>query len=342
MCHFPGGLHLHIMDTYQRRSLSDVRAFSVLRLLLTIMAVIAIAACSDEGDASTTTDSEEPLQVVTTTNIVADWARNVGGDRIAVMSLLPAGSDPHTYQPGARDVARIADSNLVLTIGLNLEDNWLQNLIENASVDESRIVILGDTINPIAFEESGAPQEEEEGEEHGPYDPHFWFDPNRVANAVTTIAEHLADIDPAGAKTYRVNAAAYATQLDELHTWTLERMGAVPANKRVLVTSHDSLSYFAVVYGFEVIGTVIVGGGTDIEPSAEHVGELAEIVKEHGVPAVFGESTVTERIARTIAEETGAQFVPLYSGSLGPEGSGAETHIGMVRTNVNLIIDALS
>ena len=120
--------------------------------------------------------------------------------------------------------------------------------------------------------------------------------------------------------TYNANAAAYAAQLDELHAWTIEQLSVLPNDDRILVTSHDSLSYFAVVYGFEVVGTVIPGGATEAEPSAELIAELSEVVEDEGVKAVFGESTVTERIARAIAEETDAEFVSLYSGSLGPAG----------------------
>ena len=346
------------MQALRKVAVNPVRALSLVTLILGLGLLMAIAACSNnEGDSDgSDSDGASTLKVVTTTNIVADWVQNVGGDHVEVNSLLPVGGDPHTYQPGARDVARMVDADLVLTIGLNLEGNWLRELIQNASADESRITTLGEGIDAIEFAETGGHhgeeedhEEEEEADEegeaeddHGPLDPHFWFDPSRVKIAVNDIAERLASLDPANADTYNANATAYGEELDELHAWTIEQLSVLPNDDRILVTSHDSLSYFAVVYGFEVVGTVIPGGATEAEPSAELIAELSEVVEHEGVKAVFGESTVTERIARAIAEETGAEFVSLYSGSLGPQGSGADTHIGMIRTNVKLIVNALS
>ncbi len=180
-----------------------------------------------------------------------------------------------------------------------------------------------------------------EGHDHGPLDPHFWFDPIRVKVAVNEVAARLSAIDPEGAETYLRNAAEYGEQLDELHAWVQEQVSAVAPERRLLVTSHDSFSYLAALYGFEVVGLVIPSLATHVEPSAEHIVDVVEVVREHDIPAVFGETTVSERLAQTIANETGAELVRLYSGSLGPEGSGADTYLGMVRTNVERIVEAL-
>ncbi len=176
---------------------------------------------------------------------------------------------------------------------------------------------------------------------HGTLDPHFWFDPVRVKIAVNEIAAQLSILNPGNADTYYLNAAAYREELDELHAWIQEQVAMVPPERRLLVTSHDSLSYLAMAYGFEVVGLVIPSLSTDLEPSADHLVELIEVVREHDVPAVFGETTVSERLARTVASETGAELVQLYSGSMGVEGSGADTYLGMVRTNVERIVEAL-
>jgi ABC-type Zn uptake system ZnuABC Zn-binding protein ZnuA len=442
-------------------------------LLVAIAMLAAVAACSDdESDAPAVepaaqetpaaaqaqaqaepAESAEPLRVVTTTSIVADWVANIGGDHVDVFSIVPVGADPHAFQPGAQDVAKIADADLVLSIGLGLEESWLLELLENAAQDPDAIVELGEVIEPIEFaashaeevemiegishvvheveegeidaatgleeitelldaaeaaeaaeegedheeDEDHAEEEEaeeegddhaeeeddhageeelhemvreiiaevdagtmdaeeaieeiehlaEEGEEgheghgHGIHDPHFWFDPIRVQVVVSDIADRLSALDPDRADAYRANADAYNAQLDELHAWTEEQIGGIPADRRLLVTSHDSLGYFADRYGFEVIGTVIPGGSTDVEPSAEDLIELTEEIAKYDVPAVFGETTVSERLAASIAAESGAALVQLYSGSLGTDGSGAETFIGMVRTNVERIADAL-
>ncbi len=489
------------MMTSKNRYLISRAAKSVL-LALALVLMAALAACSDDSGTAVATPktvatpkveptvatSEEPepegrdLLVVTTTNIVADWVENIAGDNVEVFSLLPVGADPHGYQPGARDVARVADADLVLSVGLGLEESWLRELLQNAARDPSTIVELGELIDPIEFgethiedvellegvahaieeveageispeealeeirellealeegehhgdegaedeghmdeeagdeghmdeeagdedhmdedegedhaeadEDEGDDHGDEEGEEeheeehgdelvemveavleefdeghigadeavevlealshegeeeheghgHGIHDPHFWFDPIRVKLAVDDIAERLSALDPDRRDTYVANASAYGAELDELHTWTQQQLAGVPQANRLLVTSHDSLGYFANLYDFEVIG-VILSITTEAEPSPEDLAHLVEEVREYQVPAVFGETTVSDRLAQAVAAESGAEFVRLYSGSLGGDGSGAATYIGMVRANVERIAEALN
>ncbi len=420
-------------------------AIALTLVLAGLLAIGVVAGCSG-GNEPDGGDGSAVVQVVTTTSFIADWAQNVGGDRVEVFSLVPTGADPHGFQPGARDVAKIADADIVFSVGLGLEASWLTELLENAARDPSTIIELGDAIEPIEFaeshreevellehigeaiheveegeltaeeafaeikeliatfeeeeeghgeedgeEEDHAEEEEDHGEEesedhgeeeevaemviaiiaqaesgamdleeaieeiehlvsgeeegheghgHGLEDPHFWFDPLRVKLAVNDIAARLSVLDPDGADGYGATASEYNSQLDELDAWTLEQIAAVPDSQRLLVTSHDSFGYFANRYGFEVVG-VILSTTTEIEPSAEHLTELVEVVEKYNVPAVFGEATVSERLATSIAEESGAELVRLYSGSLGAEGSGAETYLDMVRTNVERIVEAL-
>ena len=406
--------------------------------LLALALLFALAGCSDDGggaatqtaspaaaaaESADTTAATPAVSVVTTTNIVADWVENIGGDHVEVFSLVPTGADPHAFQPGARDVAKIADADLVLSIGLGLEESWLKELLQNAARDPSTIVELGEIVGPIEFAEShaeeveliealshvvheveegeinpGAALEEikellessegeEEGEDHededelsamalaiveevedggmeagdaieaiealtsegedehqghghGIEDPHFWFDPLRVKLVVNDVTARLSALDPGRSDVYRANASAYNARLDELHAWTERQVSAVPEDRRLLVTSHDSLGYFANLYGFEVIG-VVLSITTEVEPSPEDLADLVEGARENGVPAVFGETTVSERLAGAVATESGAKLVRLYSGSLGPGGSDAETYVDMVRTNVERIVEAL-
>ena len=390
--------------------------------LVTLALLLALAACSNDDAARTAaTSPATSVRVVTTTNIMADWVENVGGDHVDVFSVVPVGADPHGFQPGARDVSRIADADLVLSVGLGLEGSWLKELLQNAARDPSTIVEIGEMVDPIEFAETHAgeveileeinhavheveegeisPEEgleeikglieafEEEGEDHGEEgelpamvlaiveqvedgqmeagdaieaiedltsededehaghghgteDPHFWFDPLRVKIVVDEITTRLAALDPDRADVYRANASAYSAQLDELHSWTETQVEAVPEDRRLLVTSHDSLGYFANLYGFEVIGAIL-SITTEVEPSAVSLADLVETVRDYGVPAVFGETTVSERLATSLATEAGAELVRLYSGSLGQEGSGAETYVEMVRTNVSRITEAL-
>ena len=434
-------------------------------IIIGVVLMLSIAACSsddDDSEPAQTTQSQTspappaappaapadkpPIEVVTTSNIVADWVANVGGDGVEVFSLLPVGGDPHTFQPGARDVARITDADVVLSIGLGMEGGWLHDLLENAAADPEAIVETGEIVDPIEFaeghadevelleeishvvheveegeidanegleeikevlvameagededhegegeeeekdEDHEADEEEEEdhheGEEelpvmvmeiieqvetgemkaedaieaieglteegedehadhgHGLEDPHYWFDPVRVKLVVNDIAARLSVLDPDRGDMFRANAEAYNAKLDELHSWTEEQVSAVPEENRLLVTSHDSFGYFANLYGFEVVG-VVLSITTDVEPSAGDLADLVEEVKEEGVPVVFGETTVSERLASAVAKESGAELVRLYSGSLGPDGSGAETYIGMVRINVERIVEGL-
>ena len=394
--------------------------------LLTLALLLAASACTgDAGGAPSpgASGAAPALSVVTTTDIMADWVKNIGGEHVDVFSIVPTGADPHAFQPGAQDVVKVAEADLVLGIGLGLEESWLRELLQNAAQDPLTIVELGDIIDPIEFAAShagevaileaivhavheaeegeisaeaaleeikellagaeGGEEAAEHGEEdeladavsaivsrteagdlevgdaleaiedltsegedkheghgHGVNDPHFWFDPLRVQLAVNDISTRLSALDPERSAAYAANAAAYNARLDELHAWTEEQVSTVPEERRLLVTSHDSLGYFANLYGFEVVG-VILSTTTEVEPSAVGLARLVDAVTANGAPAVFGETTVSERLAQTVATESGARLVRLYSGSLGPEGSGAETYIGMVRTNISRIAEAL-
>ena len=177
---------------------------------------------------------------------------------------------------------------------------------------------------------------------HGPLDPHFWFDPNRVKIAVNDIAARLSALDPENIGVYIENALEYGRQLDELHAWIQEQVAAVPPERRLLVTSHDTFAYFADVYGFEVIGALIPSLAPDVEPSAEHLAELVEVLREHNAPAVFSETTVSNKLPEALARETGASLFHLYADSLGERGSPAGTYLGMMRANVEVLVEALN
>jgi ABC-type Zn uptake system ZnuABC Zn-binding protein ZnuA len=240
------------------------------------------------------------------------------------------------------DMMYVADPNSGHVLGVHLthmeiEEEW------HVGGAPSSLAFVGIAGSGDAHEddEHGHEEDGHAHHHHGPHDPHFWFDPIRVTAAVNAIADRLAAIDPANADAYMQNAVEYGQELDELHAWTQEQVSTVPPERRLLVTSHDSLSYFAAAYGFEIVGLVIPSLATHVEPSAEHIAGLVDVIREHNVPALFGETTVSDKLAQAVARETGATLVQLYSGSLGPEGSGADTYLGMVRTNVERIVEAL-
>lgn len=337
-------------------------------LVALMLAALACAGAApaepaDAGGADSSADDK--LTVVTTLNIVADWAAMVGGDRVEVTPLLPADTDPHTYKPGAQDISKVADADLVITVGQGLEDQWINDLVVNVAKDPDSIVALDQYIDLLEYEESDHDREDDDhghmhshdGEadhqhghdhgdqghdhDHGPLDPHFWFDPLRVKDAVHGIEHSLADADPAGGAQYEANAHAYAAEIDALHAWIEEQVQAVPHERRLLVSSHDSLRYFAHRYGFKVVGSVKPPSGQE-EPTAQELAELADQIEEEGVPAIFSEDVFSPRLSQRIAEETGIKVVSaLRTSSLGEPGSPAGTYLGFMRYNVRVIVEAL-
>ena len=348
----------------------------------------------------------EPLPIVATSNIVGEWVSIVGGDRVDVLNLVPRGVDPHGYQPGARDIARVADAEIVFAVGLSLEQEWLEDLIENAAADHEVVIELGQRIDPLEFsfvveddhaeedegmvvkseahgdededaeldegeehhddededvegdEAEGHGDEDEDGDhaqdqveihheddghDHGALDPHFWFDPERVIIAVRQVAKELREIDPDSTDYYNANRDEYIAKLAELDGWITDNVSAIDDHDRILVTTHDSFGYFAAKFGFEVAGVIIPGGGTELERSPQELAELVHEVEEAGASVVFAEAQLSDRLASTLAREAGIKIVGgLYTGSLGEDGSGAETYVDMMRTNVSIIVDALA
>ncbi len=266
------------------------------------------------------------------------------GELLETMELVGPGDAGHPAFIVVGEWLYVSDPNSGHVLAVHLEEMEIEEEWEVGGAPSS-LAFVGVTDSGGAPDEGHDEHEEDEHghdeHDHGPLDPHFWFDPIRVKVAVNEVAARLSAIDPDGAETYLRNAAEYGEQLDELHAWVQEQVSAVEPERRLLVTSHDSFSYLAELYGFGVVGLVIPSLATHVEPSAEHIVDVVEVVREHDIPAVFGETTVSERLAQTIANETGAELVRLYSGSLGPEGSGADTYLGMVRTNVERIVEAL-
>lgn len=274
--------------------------------------------------------ADGPLTVAATTGIVADLVRQVGGQRVAVVTILPANADPHDFEPAPEDVVAIADADVVVTYGLRL-DEWSGDLVASSGTD-GRVVIVTDGVQTLSSDE----EEFEEG------DPHAWFDPTRVQIMVDNIAADLSEIDPDGADTYRARADAYKGHLAALDAAIQERVALIPPERRKLVTNHDALGYFADRYGFVVVGTVIPSLDTRAEASARDVAALVDLIEREGVPAIFAENTTSPGLAEELAAQAGVQIVDnLYTDSLGEPGSGAETYLGLMQTDTMLIVDAL-
>ena len=277
------------------------------------------------GCASPATTGSPALTVVTTTTVFADIVRNVGGDRVAVRSIIPPGVGPEDYEPKPDDAKALQGVDLVVSNGVGLDD-FLDRLVGTNASDTAARLVLGDGIPTIDVD--------------GEPNPHFWLDPSLVRRYyVPAIAAKLTSIDPAGANVYAANADAYATSLMTLDDELVADVGTIPAADRKLVTFHDAFPYLARHFGFDVVGVILPNPGQ--EPSAGELASLVETVRAAGVRAVFSESQFSPALARTLASEAGISEVvtTLYTDALGP--APADTYVGLMRWDLDHIAAAL-
>lgn len=330
-----------------------------------IVLLLVLAGCSESEAAPVGTGTESgvlalpavqaagldgrPLRVVATTSMIGDVLARVGGEAIELTTLMALGQDPHSYQPGAGELTAVAEADVLFVNGWDLEENLAQTLETIAG--ETLIVPISAGIEPLAFGGHADEAEEahedgvEEEDDHAGADPHVWLDVANVQQWARNAAQVLGELDPANAAVYTANAAAYDAELAALDEALRAELAAIPAERRALVTNHESLNYFAQAYGFETLGTVIPAASTLAEPSARDLAELIALMDEHNVCTIFAETTVSEALAQTVAAElAGCAAVavrPLYTGSLGPAGSGADSYAGMMRANVAEIVAGL-
>jgi ABC-type Zn uptake system ZnuABC Zn-binding protein ZnuA len=225
----------------------------------------------------------------------------------------------------------LSAASLIFEHGLGLEA-WLDRAYA-ASQSKARRVILSTGIEPRLGDEPG---------HRGEPDPHVWFDPNLVMVMVGNIRDALTETDPAGSDVYAANAERYLAHLRDLDTWIVEVVSTVPIRQRSLVTTHDTLAYFAQRYGFQVIGVVIPSLATDVEPSAQQIALLVTQIRSARVPAIFPENISDDRLMRRVASEANVRVGPeLYTDALGQTGSRGETYLAMMRYNVASIMTAL-
>jgi zinc/manganese transport system substrate-binding protein len=316
--------------------------------LLLLATALAAVGCGDSDPQAGTGGSE--TAVVATTTIAADLVRNVGGDRVHVDSLVPAGADPHGHEPRPSDAVAIAEAELVVKSGGDL-DEWLDDLIESAGGEATEVTLL-DSVETIegghaheedeahADEEDEAQADEARDEE---VDPHWWQHPRNAILAVEAIRDALIEADPDGREAYERNASAYRSKLRALDDEIERCMQRVPHEKRKLVTTHDALGYFAERYDVEVIGSVIPSLSTQAQPSAGDVEALVEQIEDEGVEAIFPEAAVSQRLERAISRESGAEVgAELWTDSLGGDESGAETYLDAMRANAGALAEGMS
>jgi zinc/manganese transport system substrate-binding protein len=300
------------------------------------------------------------LKVVASFSILADWAKQVGGDHVDVASIVPADGDAHTFDPNPSTVASIADADVIFTIGPSF-DGWMDDVIASSGTDATVVAMMealdvheprhaghddhadDDHDDDHADDEHAEGSTVDDGHDHGDDDPHIWGDAMLAAAAADVIGATLAEADPGNADAYAANTDAYVAELEELDGWIHEQVGSIPQENRKIVTSHDTLRYYAAAYGFEIIGTALGSLSTESgDPSAGDIAALVGQIEEAGVPAIFAENVMNPNLMQAIADEAGVELAPpLYSDALsGPDGDAA-TYIDLMRANTSIIVTAL-
>ncbi len=362
--------------------MSRVTSLATVALLLVVSACAATegAGSTDDGDGATTTPPEETrVQVVVTTSILGDIVGQVLAPAAAtdIEVLLPPGADPHGYAPSAADALALREADVVYAIGLGLEEA-LDDALAAAEEDGVRVVELGELVDPLPYDdrlsdlhgdhedhageddhdhddehadegehadedEHAGEKDGDEGHAHeGGLDPHVWLDPLRAAQLGQEVAAVHAEVAPADAEAVQAAADALTERLTALDAELAELVATIPADRRQLVTNHEALGYLAARYDLDVIATVLPGTSADVDVTAGAFTELVQLLRDTGVPAVFAETTSSDRLAQALASEVeGVRVVELYTDSLGEPGSGADSIEGMLRVDVERIVDAL-
>lgn len=272
------------------------------------------------------TAARADLKVASLSTITTDLARQVGGSNVSVSGIIKPGIDPHEFEPTPGDVKTVADADLVLYTGKGLE-GYLTKLEEGAG-GSNKFVNLGKDIPSLTMTEDGKSVE----------DPHWWHSVANMKLATRVVAEAFEKADRSHAESYRKNESAYLSSLDELQRWIRVKLTELPRERRKLVTSHDSLGYFAHDYGFTIYP--VKGISTSEDPSSQHVKEIIGVIKNQGVKAVFFETIENPRAVTQISSESGTQTGgTLYSDGLGE--TEASTYESMMRHNVETIVDGL-
>jgi zinc/manganese transport system substrate-binding protein len=292
------------------------------------LAVLAGAGCgSDDGGAS----DEGRLQVVATSSIVADLTEEVGGDRVAVTTLVGRDQDAHAFEPTPGESVALSEGDLVVENGLGFEP-WLDDLYDASDSDAPRVVLA----------EGVTPRTVEEGDDEE-IDPHIWHSVPNAEIMVQNLRDALVAADPDGTGVYGPRADAYLRRLDELDAEVRRSIASIPSDRRVLVTSHDTFGYYADEYGLEVLGSGLGSVTTEAsDPSAADVAQLVRDIRAADVPAIFAENIASSDLLERVAKEAGVTLAPpLYTDALGPEVSDGATYVEMIRHNTRVIADAL-
>ena len=299
---------------------------SVLVGLVTGLAALTMAACA--GGNQTLPSANTTLDVVATTTVFADLVEQVGGEDVSVTSLVPKGGEVHTFDPSPSDLRAVADADLIVMNGLGLDD-WLRAVIEDSGATAPIVELATDLpgVEYLADEADG-----------GAVNPHLWLNVDYAMRYVERIIDQLSQVDPSRAEAYRSRGDDYLARLAELDASTRERIAAIPAEDRVIVSFHEAFPYFAKAYGLTIVGSIVDAPGQD--PSAGEIAALVEAIRESGAKAVFGEAQFSPELVETIASEAGITVESdLYNDSLGDPP--VDTYEGLIRWDVDRVVAAL-
>lgn len=311
-------------------------------------ALVLLSGCGTGGQE----DDADVVAIATTTvlgDVVGQVVSCAGGES---RTLMPRGADPHDFAPSSSEVADLVRADLVVANGLGLEEG-LASALESATQDGARVLEVGPELDPLPFgngelaHDDGADEHADEAtdeatDEHGSLDPHVWLDVARMARAADLVGAELSTVT--GDDAYAACGAEVAAELEDLDAQVREVLAEIPEGSRLLVTDHAALGYFALAYDFDIVGVVVPGGSTLGEPSAAGLAELVDVIQETGVRALVTGVAAPSDTVEALARESGddVEVLELYVGSLGPDGSGAETYAGMMLTNARLLADGLA
>ncbi len=303
--------------------------------IIALLCVLVVACSSNDG--SNTNDSEKQgLNIVATTGMIADMVSEIGGDNVTVKGLMGPGVDPHLYKASAGDVALLSKADVIFYNGLHLEGKMAE-IFEQMNKRGISTVAVTDGVDR---DDLLAPPEFK-----GNYDPHIWFDVDLWSDTVGIAKGKLIEMDPQNTEDYNKNAEDYLEELTQLNEYVLQRANSLPKDKRVLITAHDAFNYFGRGYGFEVKG--LQGISTESEAGTADVQGLAAMIVERRIPAIFVESSVPPRYIEAVQAAVKSKGFDvkvggeLFSDAMGNPGTPEGNYIGMVRHNINTIVNAL-
>ncbi|MER7006542.1 metal ABC transporter substrate-binding protein [Dactylosporangium sp. NPDC000555] len=293
-----------------------------------------LTACGDNATPQLAAAGDGKLAVVATTTQVADFARNIGGDKVTVTQILKPNIDPHEYEPTPADITAIGAAKVVVKSGLGLE-KWLDETISAAGFKGTTV----DASTGVKIRQGNGDEEQQDG------DPHIWHNPRNAKIMVQNIGKAFAAADPADAAAYEKNLADYSAKLDKLDADIQAKIDKLPPDGRKLVTNHDAFGYYIDRYQLEFIGSIIPSFDTSAELSAKDIDDIVAKIKKTGTKAVLSESSLPPKTAEAIARQAGVQVVAgedaLYGDTLGPQGSAGDTYLKMEEHNTDVIVRAL-